>query len=583
MTTYARSDASLPVALRLIDDAWEEVRRSLFVRQAMGAPLSSLPHVSLEECERRSAVGKALLARVDAIDPTGLPHDIALSLRLLRYRANTWAREADWYWNVVDPLGVGFFGMFLPTAYCGGFFFNFIHTQLASFQFKEAGDCDRYLGLVADYARLIDQFTARTEGQAERGIRMPKVQLTQARALLTAFRSRARTTGAVAEARLRRIDGAAFRGEVDRRLAHQIEPAFDRALAGIGDDYASKAPDTVGLGQYAGGREIYAELVKVHTTLDLTPEEVHARGFRRMEEIEASMRAIRDELGFKGDGLAFVRDLNADPRWRAGTVEGVTEVFERYIERLKPRFAEYFATAPQATHGVAPLPEALQASMTFGYYEPARPETRQGTFFFNSGNLVKQSLFNIGALTYHELVPGHHLHLATQQENQVLHPFRKHSFVNAYNEGWAEYAATFAGEIGMYEAPEERYGRLVGDAFLTCRLVVDTGMNVLGWSLEQARDYMRAHGGTAEAEVLTESVRYSCDIPGQALAYKLGDTAIFELRKRMREGLGARFSLRDFHDAILGPGALPIPDLEWHVGREIERLRGSNAAVNETR
>jgi uncharacterized protein (DUF885 family) len=202
--------------------------------------------------------------------------------------------------------------------------------------------------------------------------------------------------------------------------------------------------------------------------------------------------------------------------------------------------------------------------MTFGYYDRAT-----GCYLFNSGNLTKQALFHIGALTYHELMPGHHLHIATQRENDTLHSFRRYSFVSAYNEGWAEYAAAFAGELGLYEQPEERYGRLVMDAFLTCRLVVDTGMNVLGWTLERARDYMRSHSGMCEAEILTESVRYSCDIPGQALAYKLGDTQIFALRERMRQALGTRFELKDFHAAVLGPGALPMPELEWHVNYEI--------------
>ena len=150
---------------------------------------------------------------------------------------------------------------------------------------------------------------------------------------------------------------------------------------------------------------------------------------------------------------------------------------------------------------------------------------------------------------------------------------RTHSFVNAYNEGWAEYAATCAGEIGMYERPEERYGRLVMDAFLTCRLVVDTGMNALGWPLERAREYMRAHSGMAETEVLSETLRYSCDLPGQALAYKLGDTQIMALRERMRGALGPKFDLKSFHSAVLGPGALPMTDLEWHVDWQIEQLR----------
>ena len=142
---------------------------------------------------------------------------------------------------------------------------------------------------------------------------------------------------------------------------------------------------------------------------------------------------------------------------------------------------------------------------------------------------------------------------------------RRKSFVNAYNEGWAEYAATLAGEMGMYPEPEERFGRLMMDAFLTCRLVVDSGMNALGWTLEQARDYLRENSFMPEKEIRSETVRYSCDIPGQALAYKLGDTALYEMREAMRTALGNRFDIRDFHDAVLKPGALPLPLLRQHV------------------
>jgi len=166
------------------------------------------------------------------------------------------------------------------------------------------------------------------------------------------------------------------------------------------------------------------------------------------------------------------------------------------------------------------------------------------------------------------LVPGHHLHFCIQQQNRGLHPFRRYSFVNAFNEGWAEYAATLAGEMGLYEAPEERYGRILNEASLACRLVVDTGLNALGWSLEQAREYLRQHSGMSEAERVTESIRYSCDIPAQALAYKLGDAYILKLRERMRAALGSRFSLSEFHDLVLSAGGLPLPELEWYLEQE---------------
>jgi uncharacterized protein (DUF885 family) len=559
-------------ALGIADDAWEEARRSALVQARLGGTLAQLPDVSMEEAERRSRVGRALLERMNAISMDALPHDLALTLRLVRFNASTWARAADWYWIVIDPVGAGVFGMFLPTAYCGGFMLNFVNQQLREYRFGRPDDCDRYLRLIADYGRLVEQIAARTAGQAERGMRAPKVQAAHARTLISGFKTAARNALTVIPERLSEGRRPGFNQEIERCILTRLEPAFDQILEVFSDDYMRLAPHGVGLGQYEGGSEVYADLVKVYTTLDLSPAQVHERGLHRMTQIERAMEALRTELGFQGDSSEFVSHLSQDPRWRTHTVEGVRAVFQRYIDRLALRFDNYFHSIPRAAYSVAPLPETLQGSMTFGYYDSPTTNRNEGIYWFNSGNLVKQSLFNIGALTYHELIPGHHLHLATQFENQALHPLRRHSLVTAYNEGWAEYAATFAGEVGMYEQIAERYGRLMWDAFFTCRLVVDTGMNAFGWSLEDARAHMRKHTGIIEAEILSESVRYGCDIPAQSLAYKIGDAEILSMREKMRGALGACFDFRDFHAAVLGAGSMPMADLAWHVDYETTRL-----------
>ncbi len=263
--------AALSTALRIIDDAWEELRRSVFVQIQIGLPMMGLPSLSVAEAERKSDVGRSLVQRIEALDINELPADVALSVRLVRFRASTWAREAEWYWTVIDPLGVGFFGMFLPTAYCGGFLLSFVHGQFATFRFGEAGDLDRYLGLIADYARLLEQMTARTGGQAERGMRMPKVQVVQARKLFQTFRTGCERALGVEPERLGSLPGESFLKELRSRIRQAVEPAFDRLLAVLSDAYLELAPDSVGLAQYADGGEIYAELVKLHTTLDLTP------------------------------------------------------------------------------------------------------------------------------------------------------------------------------------------------------------------------------------------------------------------------------------------------------------------------
>jgi len=559
-------------AQRIVDDAWEQVRRGPYVQQNLGVLPTRLPDLSFAEAARKSEVGRSLLARVDAIDLGELPHDLALSLRLVRWRAAMWSRQAEWYWTVCDPIDAGFFGMFLPTAYCGGFLLKFVHTMIRNFRFQDAGDLDRYLALTADYARMLEQMSERTAGQAERGMRMPIPQVSAARALITGFRGQMQDLWRISPERLGSLHAPGFRDEIERRISQYIEPGFASLLGLFDDDYVAKAPTDVGMGQYRGGAGIYESLLRMHTTQDLSPQQVFAAGQARMAQIEMQMASLRRELGFNGGGDAFLESIAADARWRAETPAAIAAVFQRYIDRLKPRFNELFRTHPVADCGVEALPEALQGSMTFGYYDAPRPDRNSGLYLFNSSNLSRLPLHNVAALNYHELVPGHHLHLATQRENTALHPFRTHAFVNAYNEGWAEYAATLAGEVGMYEEPEERYGRLVMDAFLTCRLVVDTGMNALGWTLEQARDYMREHSGMSETEIRSETLRYSCDIPGQSLAYKLGDTRMLELREQMRASLGTRFDIRDFHEAVLGPGSLPLDDLAWHIERETVRL-----------
>ena len=361
----------------------------------------------------------------------------------------------------------------------------------------------------------------------------------------------------------------AFRRLVSERLERGVAPAFSELSAYLGGEYGDRCGDQVGLSQYPGGREVYEELVRHHLTLDLTPEAVHQEGLRRMKDIRAGMAQLRQSVAFSGDDAAYVAAIDADPVWRADTNDGVTAFFHRYMDRFRPHMAELFNFTLASPHDVEPLPEALAGSMTFGYYQsPERPGAT-GKFIFNGANLTRQGLSNLASLNYHELVPGHHLHLASQMENERLPPIRKYSYFNAFTEGWAEYAATLAGEVGGYVEPEEKFGRLRMDAFLTCRLVVDTGMNALGWSLEEARDYMRENAFMSETEIQSETIRYSCDIPGQALAYKLGDTFLLAERSRMKHALGEAFDIRAFHDAVLGPGALPLPLVTESVDRAI--------------
>lgn len=564
-------DEMIGRATALAHDAWSEASRGGADWASSGEPMRTVPKISLEESQRRAAAAKAILDQAEQIDIDALPHELALTVRVALTRATAWAREADWYWVVIDPLGIGFYGMFTPTAYCGGFLLGRLLKGFAALPLTRRGDRDRYLGLLSDYAELLGQMHDRTAGQAERGIFMPRAQLQQAGPLLAGLKAQALSALKPAADRAG-VDADAFHAEVDRRLNDEVATAYDAFSAFLAGDYGARCGEAVGLGQYPGGAEVYAALVRMHTTMDLTPEQVHARGLERMAQVWAQMGEVLGEAGFDGDPKAFVRAAAEDPDWRADTPEAIAAVFQRYIDRLKPKLDEAFHMQAEAPYGVEALPEALAGSMTFGFYDPPTHEQPAGRYMFNARNLAGGDLCGIASLTYHELAPGHHTHLSRQLEARHLHPLRKQSLCNAYNEGWAEYAATLAGELGGYEAPQERFGRLMMDAFLTSRLVVDTGMNALGWDLEKARQYMRENTFMPEAEITSEPVRYSCDIPGQSLAYKLGDTRMLELREEMRSTLGNRFDIRDFHEAVLKPGALPLPILADHVRRESARI-----------
>lgn len=548
------------IAAEIIEDTWAIAARANFLTR-QGGGLAPLPDIGFDAIAARSRAGAQLIARIDELEVDLLPADVAVSIDTAASLARRWAREEEWYWLVFDPLGVGFFGMFGPSAYCGGFVLNSVNQGLDQVTLTGAGSVQRFGQLIGEYAALVSNLTTRTAGQAERGIILPARQLPSATALVGGLKAVAGTT---LRAVLSRSDADAIADVAqvyERRIATEVEPAFDALLAVIADpEYVAAAPEGIGLDSYPGGAEIYPELVKLHTTLDIGVEEVHARGHDRMRRIRQEMEdLIAGAETDASDPHQYLAAMRDDPAWNADTAAGVAEHFQRYIDRLAPELDQHFGVQPRAPYGVEALPEAVSGSMTFGYYAVPEVDRETGLYLFNAVNLTTTPLPMVAALNYHELVPGHHFHMALQREATDLHPLRQNSFVNAFNEGWAEYAARFAGEIGMYRTDEERFGRLIMEAFLTSRLVVDTGMNALGWSLERAREYMRENSFMSATEVDSETLRYSCDLPGQALAYKLGDDFLYDLREDLRTRLGDRFSVSGFHDAVMRYSGLPLP------------------------
>ncbi len=478
----AQDTAQLKAQVKEIADAdWQyTLEQNIFLRLKYGLPIKKLPDISVEQAGRDADYARSLIRKIDAVPKQRLDHEDALTLDILRWQAQNAVEEQKYYWL-----------MFPVTPYVAGQSLNFIHQVLAGHRFKTADDLANYLGLADEYAAQLDQMLAKLKGQDRKGVRLPKPELPAVVALFSAHRANSEKIFSVASPRFSDLADAAtsdFQVRLQAAIRERINPAFDRLIAFLQGDYEQRAPETVGYSQYPGGKAYYRYLVRLHTTLNLTPEQVHEIGLKRVEELSRQMQQIRDGLGFKGSQAEFHQMLRTNPRFLAKTPAEVEERYMSYIRRMEPLIARYFAKTPKASYGVKRLNPAVEASMTFGYYQPPTPDNPIGQYHYNGSQLQDRSLVMAGPLIYHELIPGHHFHLASQNENTEL-PMARREFLlaGAFNEGWGNYGAGLAAEAGLLDDPYDRYGKAIFDMFISVRLVVDTGMNCFGWPLQPDR------------------------------------------------------------------------------------------------
>ena len=300
---------------------------------------------------------------------------------------------------------------------------------------------------------------------------------------------------------------------------------------------------------------------------------MHAIGLERLAATERRMRAVRQRLGFDGGAAEFHQRMAADPRHFAATPAELELRLRRHLDEIEPRLDAFFARRPRAPWALVRLAADLEAGMTWGYYiEPSAAEPR-GIYYYNGSHPGERSLIGAASLVYHEILPGHHFQVCLQTENEALPAYRRDAWHDAFGEGWAEYAAELAEEMGMYRDPYDLYGRLADGNVFSARLVVDTGMNRLGWSRARARAFLAEHTLLAASEIDSETLRYAVDIPAQALAYAMGSRTIRRLRERAERRLADRFDIRRFHAAVLDHGSMPLAVLEGHIERFVEEER----------
>ena len=542
------------------------VDASPYLQLLEGRRIESLGDNSFAYVEAEAASAGAALEELHAIDASQLSHDDRITYAILGSVLQPATEYPAHFWHKfnVTPYAAGtVFSSVLPSA-------------LGTYRFETEADGEAYLGLLRDLTRYVTDDQTRLERQEERGILLPKPAIPGARKVFGALRAGIGNLAAVAPERLSALTGeqrAGLNAGIDSVVSGQVIPAVDALLEYLGDDYVERAPEAVGLSQYPGGAAAYRFAIRQETTMDLDPEGIHERGLAYMEDIQQQMQAIRDELEFEGTAEEFHDRMRKDPRFFAKTPEEVEERYMAYIREMEPYIPDYFSVLPEAPYGVKRLDPAAEPGMTFGYYQPPSPASPRGNYRYNGSKLESRPMVWTGPLIFHELVPGHHFHIALQRESDASTELRKLSslFYAAFTEGWANYAASLALEMGILNDPYERYGWLLFDAFVANRLVVDTGMNHFGWPRERAMAYMLANTFSSEEETATETLRYSTDMPAQALAYKLGLEKIREIRAAQEAKLGDAFDIRTFHTAVLGSGAMPLPVLEEHVDRYMSR------------
>jgi uncharacterized protein (DUF885 family) len=423
-----------------------------------------------------------------------------------------------------------------------------------------------YLGRLRDVPRYFDEQIANMRAGLARAYSVPRVSVVGRDTTIEPY-VKGDTTNPLyvpftqMPAAIPAADQGAMRDEAATLLRDLVAPAYARLLTMIRDEYLPKARTTLAATAMPDGEAFYQAMIEKHTTLNLTPRQIHDIGLKEVARIQAEMEATKQKANFKGTMAEFFKFLRTDPQFYAKTPRELLSYSAYVAKKADWKLGETIGLLPRRRHGIRPVPDALAPVYTGG---------RGGleACLMNTYNLPARPLYTLASLTLHECTPGHSFQTALALEGPERPPFRRATSFSGYGEGWGLYTEWLGTVMGIYETPYEDFGRLTYEMWRACRLVIDTGIHQFGWSREQAMDYLRDRAALAEHEIATEVERYIA-WPGQALAYKLGELQIRRHRREAEEKLGPSFDQRRFHDAILAIGSVPLPVLEQRMAQFI--------------
>ena len=508
---------------------------------------------------------KKFLARFKAIKTTGfsvqekLSHDVMIE-------------------NLTAALeGAKFKPWLMPINQFSGFHID--APQLAALlPFATVKDYEDYAVRLGKFAKVLDDHTANMRKGMAAGLTPPKYLLEKVAEQAADLATTPAEKSPFAEP-LEKLpdsfsdsDKQRIRAAVQERIQNAIIPAYTKFAKFVREEYAPKGRTAAGISSLPNGKAWYAFLVKNQTTTNLTASEIHEIGLREVARIESEMFAIAKKLGYN-DLKSFNAAIEANPDLKAKSGQDIIDAYQRFTDQMYAKLPQLFGRLPKAKMVIEPTPAFAEAAASAAEYNTGSPDgTRPGLVYVNTYEATSRKMLTNESTAYHEGVPGHHMQLSIQQELDDLPPFRQQGGETSYVEGWALYSERLGKEVGFYQDPYSDYGRLNDEMLRAIRLVVDTGLHSKNWTRDEVVQYFRDHSAMDEVEIQSETDRYIV-WPGQALAYKMGQLTILQLRERAQKELGPKFDIRAFHDEVLGAGALPMKLLEERIENWIARQK----------
>ena len=546
--------------IALLDEHWEARVANNPVEASMNGDRrfnDQWPDQSLRAIEERHQQTREFLRRAYAIDRTELSDDDQLNYELFRRQLQ----------DAVDEHQFNDF--LLPFSHRGGI--QTLHNISERLRFETIQDYEDWLARLGKVDVLIEQYIELAEEGRKSGYVRPKILMQRVPDQLalqivdyanespffTVFDNMPDSFSATDRERLR--------AEATETLEKSLLPAYQKLDRYFNQKYLPAARDSVGQSALPNGKAWYEHLARSYTTTRMTPDDIHRLGLQEVKRIREEMDTIIKEVEFEGSFQDFLVFLRTDPQFYYDNPDDLYEAYLATCKRIDPELVHLFGKLPRMPYGVKPIPDSIAPDTTTAYYsDPAADGSRAGIYWVNLYRPEVRPKYEIEVLSVHEAMPGHHLQLALQQELTEMPMFRRYIGFTAFVEGWGLYSERLGYDLGLYKDPYSRFGQLTYDMWRAVRLVVDTGMHYKGWTRQQAIDFFKDNAAKAEHDIVNEIDRYIGN-PGQALAYKIGQLKILTLRERAENQLGDNFDIREFHDELLGAGALPLDLLELRM------------------